>query len=91
MERETTEIITPGNHKIVAKTYITAREFLSAIGDDKKSAVDKSNDLAVAIIVSIDGVSENVKDLLLDLPLPDYAFILNKIKEISDGTFQQVN
>jgi len=91
MERPTTELMTPGAHKIVVKTYVTARESLPALGDENKSAVDKTNALAAAVIVSIDGISENVKELLLDLPLPDYAFVLAKVKDISDGNFQPVN
>jgi hypothetical protein len=88
-ERETTEIITPANHNLVVKTYVTARESLPALGDENKTAVDKTNALAQAIIVSIDGVAENILDLLLDLPLPDYAFTIAKVKEIADGNFQQ--
>jgi hypothetical protein len=91
MERETNEITLPSGRKIVAKTYITAREALPAIGDDTKSAADKSNDLAAIVVVSIDGQTENVKDLILDLPLSDYAFLLAKVKDISDGNFQPTN
>jgi hypothetical protein len=89
-ERETNELTTPAGRKVVVKTYVTARESLAAL-DEKKTAVEKTNALAVAIIVSIDGVSADLENVLLDLPLPEYAYLISKVKDISDGNFQPTN
>jgi len=98
MERETKEIITPNNHKVVLKTYITGREereirnvYLEnidvtgngAVKDIKADLVGKAENKAIELIViSVDGNKEKVVDLVLDLRKEDCNFIVEQINEI---------
>lgn len=63
MERETKELTTPGGHKVVAKTYLTAREVNGVLEELFKSheisAEDaKSGNARVSLLM---GIQRNVK------------------------------
>jgi hypothetical protein len=94
MERPTFEVKTTGGHTIVLNEYITGAEnweirkyYIS--GDaaaDKGDLALRAEKLAYAlIVVSVDGVSTDVANTLLALPLPDYKEIVEHVTAISEG------
>lgn len=93
-ERPTIKIELPITKKVVIlKEWITGREYevmqepIFNNADDKN--VNKSDFMKTVIhksletfLVSIDGVSENVLELALDLPYQDYDFVLQEINSL---------
>ena len=97
--RPTKELTTPGNHQVVMKDYITAREFMPIVKDSpavptQADNIQKALKLIEIAVTSIDGVAENIADLVQDLPLEDYMFISQEVAKLanfqktknSDGT-----
>lgn len=97
--RPTKELTTPGNHKVVMKDYITAREFMPIIKDSPATPtpadnIQKGLKLIEIAVTSLDGVAENIGELIQDLPLEDYMFISQEVAKLanfqktknSDGT-----
>jgi len=78
-ERPTKEFTTPGGLKVVIKTYLTAREAMPVIDGKTLTDMERSQKLAAAAIVSIDGATEGVDEKLLDLPVQEYTAILTEI------------
>jgi hypothetical protein len=87
MNRETKPLTTPGGHKVVLYTYLTARETLPLLSDEKLSTQQKSQKLAVTAIFSLDGSPDDIENRILDLTLPDYTFLLTQTKDLIDGGF----
>jgi hypothetical protein len=89
MERATKEITTPNGHKLVLKEYITAREFLPIAKSAPEKPTNAENierglsmiDLAV---VSVDGVTEKVSEIIQDLPVEDFTFITQEVAKLTD-------
>ncbi len=78
-DRETKEFTSPGGHKVVLKTYLTAREFTPIVDDKDLTNSAKTQRFAVASIVSLDGETEGIGDKLLDLPLAEYTAIVKEV------------
>lgn len=90
-ERETKELTTAGGHKIVYFATLTGREVLGVIrkertGNETSQNVDKALDLIKATILSVDGATENVVELVQDLSVQDYLEISNLVASLS-GNF----
>jgi hypothetical protein len=86
-ERQTKQFETPGGRKLVIKTYLTAREVMPVTDEKNLKQSEKTQKLAEAGIVSIDGSTENIGDTLLDLPLSEYTSIIKELTGlISDLT-----
>ena len=88
---QTKEFVTTGNVKVVMKTAITygeSQEITDVYRDDKtsqKEQVHQADKLGVEkIVVSIDGVSENIYKVFSDLPLIEARQIGEQIKAILD-------
>jgi hypothetical protein len=81
-ERETKEFTTPGGHKLVLKTYLTAREAMPVIDKQDLTGTQKAQELASSAIVSMDGSNEGISEKLLDLPLQEYTAILKELTEL---------
>jgi hypothetical protein len=102
-ERTNHEFTTPGNHKVVVKDYLTAREVNAVLSELFKSqeiaADDKAPRLSMlvgiqrniklveAAVISLDGATENLADSLQDLPASEYTAILNEVKSLAEGNF----
>jgi hypothetical protein len=85
--RETKEFTTPNGRTLVLKTYLTAREMFTVTDNKDLKDSEKTQKLAEAGIVSLDGSSENIGERLLDLPLADYTAIVKELTGlISDLT-----
>jgi len=89
MNRETKELTTPGGHTVVVKGYLTTGEMLpilkSAIPNPTTADnIDKGLKTIEAAVVSIDNVSDNVLEVLNDLPVGDYMFILQEVAKLAD-------
>lgn len=97
-ERETRELTTPNGHKVVIKTYLTARELRAveavyatgaSISPDRPVTVEGSvmykaqDELLKQALVSVNGVSENCSEKLLDLRKSDFDFVLGEVDKIS--------
>ncbi|MCK9543323.1 MAG: hypothetical protein M0R03_14975 [Novosphingobium sp.] len=96
--RETIIIKTPiSNAEVVLKSWITGREKREInnvlfkdvefegqsyrIGGEKLAQLkDKTIEI---VVVSINGVTENVLDILLDMRSEDYDYVLSKVDEIT--------
>lgn len=90
-DRETKELITVGGHKVAYYANLTGREVLGVIrkdrvGSETSANVDKALDLIKAAVVSVDGVTENVADLVQDLNVQDYLEVSNLIASLA-GNF----
>jgi hypothetical protein len=79
MERETKEYVTPGGVKVLMKTYLTAREAVPVVDSKELSDVEKSQKLAAAAIISLNGDTENISERMLDLPIKEYSAILTEL------------
>lgn len=77
--RPTKPFVTPGGHNLVVKTYLTARELLPITDDKDLKESDKTIKLAEAGIVSFDGITENIGEILLDLPITEYTAIVKEL------------
>jgi hypothetical protein len=92
MERPTQQFELPVSKKIVVtKEWITGREFeimQKPVLDNYKKGIEAIDIIGVnhsgieAYVVSVDGKTENVLDLVLDLPSEDYSFVIGKINEV---------
>jgi hypothetical protein len=82
-ERTTKELVTPSGHKVVIKEYLTAREMLPILKSTDDN-IDKNMKTLALAIVSIDGATENVSELVQDLPLTDYLFISKEVVKAAD-------
>jgi hypothetical protein len=91
-ERKNKTVTTPSNHVVEIKEYISAGEFLD-INDAKEGADLSKSELAKRLvniaIVSIDGVKEDVPNILRDLPLADYLFLSKEVTKIVNGDFTE--
>lgn len=91
-ERKNKTVTTPSNRTVVLKEYISAGEFLD-INDAKDGADLSKTELAKRLVtiavVSIDGVTENVSQLLRDLPLGDYLFLSKEVTKLVNGDFTE--
>jgi hypothetical protein len=91
-ERKNKTVTTPSNHAVEIKEYISAGEFLD-INDAKEGTDLSKTELAKRLVniavVSIDGVTENVPNLLRDLPLGDYLFLSKEVTKIVNGDFTE--
>ena len=100
-QRETKELITPLQHKVVIKTYLTAREaddVSRQVFAGKSTAMEKPTIEATAglekviltlkaAIVSFDGVAEGAFDKLQDLPLSERNFVMTEFRKLAGGNF----
>lgn len=91
-ERKTKDITTPSGAVVTLKEYISAGEFLD-MNDAKEGTELAKNELAkrlvVAAVVSINGSSEDIMNLLRDLPLADYLFLSREVTKIVNGDFTE--
>lgn len=108
-ERETKEI-KAGNHTIVVKTYLTAREanalkalIQSKIGYtiedgiqtqklnlDGTYLMEQELKALELVVVSLDGKTENVLELIQDLPADQYQKIVNGVNAVTQDPFHLV-
>lgn len=89
MERKTKTVALPSGRSVELKEYISAGEFLD-INDAKDGDLSKTElakRLVNIAIVSIDGATDNVTNLLRDLPLGDYLFLSKEVTKIVNGDF----
>lgn len=92
MARSTKEITAPSGAKIEVQEYITAGEFLDIQEASEKENLTKTQvarRLMEAAVVSVNGVKDNVPSLLRELPVSDYTFLANEIKNLVDGDFTE--
>ena len=92
MARTTKTVTAPSGAAIELQEYITAGEFLDIQEASEKDNLTKTQvarRLMEAAVVSINGVKENVPQLLRDLPVSDYTFLANEIKNLVDGDFTE--
>jgi hypothetical protein len=92
MDRPTNQFELPITKKIVvAKDWITGREFeimQKPVLENYKKGIESIDIIGVnhsaieAYVVSVDGKTEGVLDLVLDLPSEDYNFVIGKINEV---------
>lgn len=90
MARTTKQVTTPSGAVIELQEYITAGEFLDIQEASEKENLTKTQvarRLMEAAVVSVNGVKENVPVLLRELPVSDYTFLANEIKNLVDGDF----
>jgi hypothetical protein len=106
MERETKLVEISGGHKLVLKTYMTAREsnqvqsayMLHATLDPETQKLDTSKitvesmqDATKALIenmvVSFDGITENVYDTLLDQRIETFNAVREECMKAQEGGF----
>lgn len=91
-ERKTTSVTTPSGAAVVLKEYISAGEFLD-INDAKDGADLSKSELAKrlvnAAVVSVDGATEDIPNVLRNLPLADYLFLNKEIAKIVNGDFTE--
>jgi hypothetical protein len=78
-ERETKEFTTPQGHKLVLKTYLTARELMPITDDKDLKDSAKTHKLAEAGIVSLGGDTQNIGERMLDLPVTEYTAIVKEL------------
>lgn len=89
-DRPIKEFITPAGHKLVLKTYLTAREMFAVTDQDGLKASEKTILLAQAGIVTFDGLKDGDKyegsdtifslsETLLDLPAKEYSAIATEL------------
>ena len=96
----TIEIVTTHGHKVVIKEFITGFDkrkvgeaYLDAPADltpSKKYALAVDTALHT-VVVSVDGVSENVEGLVLGLPMEDTDEIVDKVNEITGTKKKEKN
>ena len=98
-DRPTTAITTTGGHSVVFRTYITGGEkrqiteiYITAMrgkatGADVEVSVEyqAENKAIEFAVVSLDGMTENLVERILDLPLEDFDEIRAQVKEITEG------
>lgn len=92
MARTTKQVTAPSGAVIELKEYITAGEFLDiqeAAEKDNLTKTQVARRLMETAVVSLNGVKENVSQLLRDLPISDYTFLANEMKSLVDGDFTQ--
>ena len=54
---------------------------------DTKGMIENAENEAIkTVVVSVDGISENVLDKVLDMKSDDYVFVIKKINEITSGS-----
>ncbi len=93
MERPTINFSLPFTKKeIICKEWLTGREYENTqepfyqnykTGQENRIDVKGlTHKMLESYIVSIDGKTENIVDTIIDLPFPDYDFIIQKINEI---------
>jgi hypothetical protein len=101
MEREQKEIVTPGGHKVVVKTYLTAKEVNGALkqilsstevpeGKAKLSAIvgiERNEKLVEAAVISLDYSAEDLSTRLGELPITDWQYILKEAGVLAEGNF----
>jgi len=89
MIRTNKEILTPNNHKVVMKEFVTAREFIPVMKDAPAEPTPADNiakglKMIEIAVISIDGSTENIADLVQDLPLEDYLFISQEVAKLAN-------
>ena len=92
MPRTTKQVTAPSGAVLELQEYITAGEFLDIQEASEKDSLTKTQvarRLVEAAVVSVNGVKENVPALLRDLPVTDYTFLANEIKNLVDGDFTE--
>lgn len=92
MARTTKKVKAPSGAEIELQSYITAGEFLDIQEASEKDNLSKTavaRRLMEVAVVSVNGVTENVPALLRDLPVSDYTFLANEIKNLVDGDFTE--
>jgi hypothetical protein len=91
-ERKNKSVTTPSGVTVVLKEYISAGEFLD-INDAKDGADLSKTELAKrlvnAAVVSVDGVTEDIPNVLRALPLADYLFLNKEVTKIVNGDFTE--
>lgn len=91
-ERTNKTVTTPSNHTVELKEYISAGEFLD-INDAKEGAELSKSELAKrlvnAAVVSVDGATEDIPNVLRNLPLADYLFLNKEVAKIVNGDFTE--
>lgn len=90
--KETVEITTPVLGKtVVLRGYITGRQNQAIIAGAKADGEGFSADVAIAAtnkalevtVISVDGATENVLDLILDMPSADYEFVVAEVNKVT--------
>ena len=95
--KPTREFKTTGGHVLVLNEYITGAEnwemkqvYISGMKDGQtvdagataQAAERKAFEL---VVVSIDGVTEKIADVILALPVSEYSEIANEVRPIVEG------
>ena len=78
-QRETKQFETPGGHKVILKTYLTAREVIPVTDATELKSSEKTQKLIEIGVISLDASTDNVVDRVLDLPISDYTAIVKEL------------
>lgn len=85
-ERTTKTITTPSGKVVVMYDYITGREIQKATtenpGETSAEQLAQSNALLSLVLRSIDGVTEDLLNVALDMPFTDFASITEAMQEM---------
>lgn len=95
--RETIELITPKkNHKVILRTYLIGSEIRVINKADRNLDKEKDNEdnigrmeigMINALVVSIDGKTDDILKTILSMCGGDYKFLMKKIDNIVKEDF----
>jgi hypothetical protein len=88
-EKKTNTVTTPSGVAVILKSYISGGDFLDAT--DTKDGVELSKTqlakkLMDAVVVSVNGSTEDVPGALRALPLADYVFLSKEVAKLANFT-----
>ena len=69
------ESITYGQHREITNIYLTKKDDIAISSEADKRGVE-------IVVVSIDGVTENIYDKFLSLPFADIQEVLKEIRDV---------
>ena len=92
-ENKVNSVTTPSGVVVVLKSYISGGDFIDA--SDTKDGVELTKiqlakRLMDAVVVSVNGVTENVPTKLRELPLADYVFLSKEVAKLADFTAAKI-
>lgn len=96
MDRETKTIKTPSGDAIVIYTYLTGREArqiddisIGALnlednnkGINPKIMREAEDKIIETLVISVNGSSDNVLNIILDMKSADYTYVFNELEKI---------
>jgi hypothetical protein len=88
-ENKFNTVALPSGKTAVLKSYISGGDFIDATDtqDGKDlSKIQLAKRLMDVVVVSVEGVTENIPTLLRALPLADYVFISKEVAALANFT-----